>query len=153
MVFTGFAQNPEGPIMAGLDALALQDGRQVDYASEITADADHMIDPITTLGHHGPRDHKSMGYDATLSINTFLLLGENVNGALFLPGWQADGSYNLNTAGSFDFTITNVYTGVVLKTALKCKLATESLAVPNRGLLTNATTWKSARILPGIQTS
>ena len=153
MTFTGVAQNPEGPVLAGLDVVILQDGRQVNFANEVSADVDHMMEPINVLGVHAPLDHKSTGYGANITTNTFLLLGEDVGGAISVPGFGPGGSTNVNTAGSFDLTLADVYSGIVLRTALKCKINTESLNAPNRGLLTNGLQWVCARIIPGVQTS
>jgi len=153
MVFTGVAQNPEGPVMAGLDVVVLQDGRQVNFANEVSLDVDHMQEPINVLGVHAPLDHKSLGYGANITTNTFLLLGENVDGAIFFPGFQPDGSNNINIAGSFDLTLADVYSGTVLRSALKAKINTEALSAPNRGLLTSNLSWVCARVIPGVQTS
>lgn len=69
-----------------------------------------------------------------MTIETYVLREANVPGALATPGWQADGKFNANTAGEFDFVIADVNSLTVLFTMLKCKLSTESVQFPARGL-------------------
>lgn len=153
MAFQGLAANSEGPVGAGLDSIIIQDGRIVSFASGLNCDQDHELEGIRTLGFHGDRFFKSMGYTANAQIETYLLRRKNEPGALATAGWQADGTYNLNTAGAFDFVICDLNSLDVLLTLLACKMGTESNAFPARGLNTKTTNWKVSRILPGLETS
>lgn len=153
MAFIGQAANPEGAIGAGLDSILIQDGKIVAFASGVNFDADHEIEGVRTLGFHGDRFFKSMGYTASITIDTYVIRRANEPGALATPGWQSDGSYNMNTAGEFDFVIADVHSLAVLFTALRCKLSTESAQFPARGLNTRSTSWRSSRIIPGVETS
>ena len=108
MPFTGVATNSEGPVGAGLDSILIQDGVVVTFASGLNFDQDYELEGIRTLGFHGDRFFKSMGYTCSVTVETHVLRGANVQGALATPGWQADGSFNLNTAGEFDFVIADV---------------------------------------------
>lgn len=153
MPFTGAATNTEGPVGAGLDSILIQDGSVVSFASGLNFDQDYEIEGIRTLGFHGDRFFKSMGYTASCTVETYVIRESNVDGALKTPGWQADGTFNLNTAGSFDFVIADVTSLNVLFTLLGVKLSTEAVQFPARGLNTKTTTWRSSRILPGLETS
>lgn len=152
-MFTGQAQNAEGPVGAGLDAILTQDGKVIQFASGVNFDTDWEIEGIRTLGFHGDRFFKSMGYTANATIETYALRGKNVQGALGTPGWQTDGTNNINTAGEFDFVIADVNTLEVLFTMLSSKLGSESVQFPARGLNTKTTNWRISRIVPGIESS
>jgi hypothetical protein len=150
MPFTGTAVNTEGPVGAGLDAILTQDSRVVHFASGVNFDQDYEIEGIRTLGFHGDRFFKSMGYTASATVETYVLRGQDVEGALATPGWQSDGTFNLNTAGEFDFVISDVNTLDALFTLRGTKLSNESVAFPARGLNTKTTNWRISRIIPGI---
>ena len=153
MPMTGFAANTEGPVGAGLDSILIQDGRVVTYAAEANIDEDFELEGIRTLGYHGDRFFKSMGYTASIRIGTYLLRGANNPGALLTPGWQANGTFNLNNAGEFDFVLADVDTLVVLVSCIGVKLSTQGTQFPARGLNTKDTNWKISRVLPGLETS
>lgn len=153
MPFTGIASNPEGVVGAGLDSIIVQDGKIVSYASNVSFDEDWELEGIRTLGYFGDRYFKSMGYTARVNVDTYVLRGANIPGAVATPGWQADGTNNINTAGLFDFVILDLHSLEVLFTLLGVKLATTNVQFPARGLNTKATTWRAMRILPGLKTS
>lgn len=153
MPFIGQASNPEGVVGAGLDSIIVQDGKIVSYASNVSFDEDWELEGIRTLGFYGDRYFKSMGYTARANIDTYVLRGANVPGAVMTPGWQSDGTNNINTAGLFDFVIMDLHSLEVLFTLLGVKLATTNVQFPARGLNTKATTWRVMRILPGLKTS
>jgi len=153
MPFTGLAGNSEGPVGAGLDSLITQDGRIVAFASNVNFDEDFELEGIRTLSFYGDRFFKSLGYTANATIETYVLRGSDVPGALYTTGWQADGSYNLNTAGSFDFVMADLSTLDVLFTLLACKNASQSVQFPARGLNTKSVQWRVSRIIPGLETS
>ena len=88
-----------------------------------------------------------------MTIETYVLRRGNEPGALKTPGWQADATFNGNTAGEFDFVIADVNDLTVLFTMLGCKLSTESVQFPTRGLNTKSTSWRCSRCLPGIESS
>lgn len=153
MVFTGLAGQSEGPVGAGLDSIITQDGRVVGYASECNVQEDYELEGIRTIGFYGDRFFKSMGYTANMTIGTYLLRRRDEPGALFTTGWQADGSFNLNTAGAFDFAFADLGSLDILLTAIACKNNTVDTAFPSRGLNTKQVTWKVSRVLPGLETS
>jgi hypothetical protein len=94
-----------------------------------------------------------MGYTASLTIETYVIRRGNEPGALATTGWTPDGQFNMNTAGEFDFVIADVNDLTILFTALGCKTSTESAQFPSRGLNTKSLTFRSSRILPGLETS
>ncbi|HNR90666.1 MAG TPA: hypothetical protein PKM65_20185 [Spirochaetota bacterium] len=153
MPFAGLAANPEGPVGAGLDSILVQDGTVIAYASGVTFDEDWELEGIRTLGFYGDRYFKSMGYTARANIETYVLRGADIPGALKAPGWQPDGSCTINTAGLFDFALLDLHTLEVLFTLIACKIGTTNVQFPARGLNTKATTWRVMRALPGLQTS
>jgi hypothetical protein len=153
MPFEGQAINPEGPVGAGLDSILIQDGAVVSFGSGCNFDQDYEIEGIRTLGFHGDRFFKSMGYTASVTIETYVLREKNVSGALKTPGWQSTGEFTMNTAGEFDFVIADVTSLNILFTLLGVKLSTEAVQFPARGLNTKTTTWRCSRILPGLETS
>lgn len=153
MPFTGTAVNSEGPVGAGLDSLLLQDGRIITFASGVNFDEDFELEGIRTLGWHGDRFFKSLGYTANVTIETYVIREPDNPGALATAGWQADGTFNLNNAGEFDFVIADVDTLIILFTMLGVKQSTQNVQFPARGLNTKSTGWRASRILPGLQTS
>jgi hypothetical protein len=153
MAFNGIASNPEGPVGAGLDSLLIQDGKIVTFASNVTFDEDWELEGIRTLGYFGDRYFKSMGYTARVNIDTYVLRGANIPGALARPGWQPDGKTNINTAGAFDMVMLDVFSLEVLFTLIGVKLGTSNVQFPSRGLNTLASTWRASRILAGLHTS
>jgi hypothetical protein len=152
-MFKGRAINPEGPVGAGIDSIMVQDGRIVSFAASVNYNQDFELEGIRTLGFHGDRYFKSMGYTARATVETFLLRGSNIEGALATPGWQPDGSCNINSAGMFDFAMLDLHTLEVLATLLGVKLGSEDVQFPSRGLNTKSTQWRVMRVLPGLHTS
>ncbi len=152
-MYSGNAITPEGPVGAGIDSILIQDGKIVSYASGINYDQDWELEGIRTLGHHGDRYFKSLGYTGRFTIETFLLRGQDMDGSLITPGWQPDGSCNINTSGLFDFAILDLHSFEVLATMVSCKISNDSVQFPARGLNTKSTQWRTTRILPGIQSS
>lgn len=153
MPFSGNAVHPEGPVGAGIDSLVVQDGKIVTFASGLRFSEDFELQGVRTLGFYGDRFFKSMGYNANFNVDTFVLRGENIDGALQTPGWQWDGSNNINKAGYFDFVIMDLHSLEVLFTLIACKFGTQDVDFPNQGLNTKTTTWRTTRVLPGLQTS
>ena len=84
---------------------------------------------------------------------SYLIREGNIDGALELPGYKPDGTFNLNQTGTYDFVASDVVSLKVLETGIACKLASSNTDYPNNGMNTRNTTWKSRAILPGIETS
>lgn len=92
-----------------------------------------------------------MGYTASCTIETYVIRDDVDREALGTPGWQKNGKFTLNTAGEFVFTISDSLSLEILFTLIGCKLSTEAVQFPARGLNTKSTTWRVARILPGLK--
>lgn len=153
MPFNGVASNPEGAVGAGLDSILIQDGEVISFASGVNFDEDFELEGIRTLGFHGDRFFKSMGYTLSMSVETYVIRRASEPGALKTPGWQPDGTFNANTAGAFDFVIADVHSLTVLFTLLGCKLSTQGAQFASRGLNTKTTNWRATRAIPGLATS
>lgn len=69
-----------------------------------------------------------------MTIDTYVIRRGNEPGALKTTGWGSDGKFSANTAGEFDFVVADVNSLTILFTMLKCKLSTESVQFPGRGL-------------------
>ena len=80
---TGF----ETPVLAGLDAIVKYEGKTIGYATNVSFDEDFELQGIRTLGFHGDRDFKSMGYNCNVTVGTFVLQG-SVDDALPTPSRQ-----------------------------------------------------------------
>ncbi len=153
MPFIGQTGIPEGPVGAGIDVVIVQNGHVVSFATSLSANEDFQLEAIRVLGLHRPLFHKSMGYEANMEIETYVVREGEHPGALWTPGWQADGTLNINTAGLFEFSVIDVDTFQVLMTALNCKLSSQNAQYPNQGLNTRGTSWMLTHILPGLETS
>lgn len=148
------AINDEGKIAAGLDTILMQDNQIISFASGLNFDEDFEIEGIRTLGFHGDRFFKSMGYTANITIETYVIREANAEGALQTPGWQTDLSFNLNTNGEYDFTVHDITdVNQILFTMMGVKLSTQSVQFPARGLNTKSTAWRASRIVPGLTSS
>lgn len=152
-MFEAIGSNKELPVGAGIDTFLTQDGKLIDYATDVNIRQDFEVQGIRTLAFHGDRGFKSMGYSANIDIGSYVIREPNAKGALDLPAYTPDGKFQLNKAGGFDFVLSDVNELIVLETALWCKLATSDSSYPNNAMNTRKTAWKSRCILPGLQTS
>jgi len=93
------------------------------------------------------------GYTGSAQIGTYVLREREHEGALWTPGWQWDGSFSLNRSGEFDMSILDVDSLTVLFSLLGCKIGSQSVQFPARGLNAKQTNWRFSRALPGLETS
>jgi hypothetical protein len=141
-----------GPVGSGIDCMLMQDNQITAFSTELRVNEDYRIEGIQTLGFYGYRNLMSLGYNLEFDLGTFLLRGADIAGNLSLPGWQADGSININT-GHYTFTGLDVSTLTVLFTILGAMYGGGSLAVAQGELMSRATKWRGRMMLPGLQTS
>jgi hypothetical protein len=153
MPFFGTASNSEGPVGAGLNAFMMQDGRLLDWIAGLTVNQDFELEGIRTCGQYGDRFFKSLGYTASFQMETFVIRGQNVPGALYKTGFLPNGNYNANTTGEFDFTVVDTENLTVLYSMLRAKMGGSDIAFPARGLNTDSTNWRCTRVVPGLFTS
>lgn len=140
----------DGPTRAGSQLMILQQGRIINFAANARLNDDYRNERVHVIGQYMAIEIKSLTYEATLDIDTYLLSGENVNGSLALPGWQPDGTNNINSAGYYDFSIMDIEKNKVLETAHRFKLNTNNREIPNQALVTRATNWMGTVVIPGM---
>lgn len=147
------AGQPDGPIGSGIDTFIMQDNTVLAYSLDLNITEDYMLEGIQTLGYFGFRDILSLGYRCDMTMGTFLLRGENIAGSVSIPGWQSDGSQNINSAGLYTFTCLDIHTLTVLFTIMGVKYGGGSKTVAQGQLLKHNTNWQARYLLPGLQTS
>lgn len=147
------AGEPRGPVGSGIDCFIMQDNSILAYSTDLNVSEDYMLDGVQSLGYYGYRELLSLGYDCNMTMGTFLLRGADVSGAVSIPGWQPDGSNNINRAGLYTFTGLDVHTLTVLFTILGVKYGGGDTTVAQGSLMTRQTRWRSRMLLPGLQTS
>jgi hypothetical protein len=143
----------QGPVGSGIDCFVMQDNTILAYSTDLQISEDFMLDGVQSLGYYGFRDLLSMGYDCNFTMGTFLLRGADVAGNVSIPGWQPDGSININSAGLYTFTILDVHDLTVLGTIIGAKYGGGDLSVAQGQLMTRQTRWRARYMLPGLQTS
>jgi len=133
---TGF----ETPVIAGLDAIVKYEGKTIGFATNISFDEDFELQGIRTLGFHGDRDFKSMGYNCNVTVGTFVLYG-NVDDALPTPSRAT-----ILKTGLVDFEILDLNTGDTLYILQSCKCATVGASFEGTALATKNTTWRCREV-------
>lgn len=147
------AGTPQGPVGSGIDCFVMQDNTVLAYSTDLQISEDFMLDGIQTLGYYGYRDLLSLGYDANLTMGTFLLRGSNLAGSVSIPGWQADGSVNINSAGLYTFTGLSIHDLTVLFTVVGAKYGGGDTTIAQGSLMSRQTRWRARYVLPGLATS
>ena len=147
------AGEPQGPVGSGIDCFLMQDNTILAYSTSLSISEDYMLDGVQTLGYYGFRDLLSLGYDCNMTLETFLLRGADLSGSVSLPGWQADGTQNINSAGLYTFTGLDIHTLTVLFTVLGVKYGGGDTTIAQGSLMTRSTRWRGKALLPGLQTS
>lgn len=147
------AGEPRGPVGSGIDCFIMQDNSILAYSTDLNVSEDYMLDGVQSLGFFGYRELLSLGYDCNMTMGTFLLRGADVQGSVSIPGWQPDGSNNINSSGLYTFTGLDVHTLTILFTILGVKYGGGDTTVAQGSLMTRQTRWRSRMLLPGLQTS
>lgn len=133
---TGF----ETPVLAGLDVIVKHNGTTIGYATNVSADEDFELQGIRTLGFHGDRDFKSLGYNANITVGTLVLEGD-VADALPTPS-----RITILKTGLVDFEVLDLNTGKTLYIFRSCKCSTKGIAFEGTSLATKNTTWRCRQI-------
>ncbi len=133
---TGF----ETPVLAGLDAIIKYNGTEVGYATNVSVDEDFELQGIRTLGFHGDRDFKSLGYNCSVTVGTFVLQGD-VDDALPTPSRST-----ILQTGLIDFEILDLNTGLTLYVLQSCKCATKGVSFEGNSLAGKNTTWRCREV-------
>jgi hypothetical protein len=129
------------PVIAGLDAIVKYNGTTIGYATNVSVDEDFELQGIRTLGYHGDRDFKSMGYNANMSVGTFVLQGDVID-ALPTPTRKT-----IIKTGLVNFELLDLNTGETLYIVQGCKCATKGISFDGNSLATKNTTWRCKELL------
>jgi len=136
------AEDPDLPVVAGLDAIVKLDGKVIGWATNVSFDEDFELQGIRTLGFHGDRGYKSQGYNCTITVGTFVLQGD-VSDSLPVPTRRT-----ILTSGLVDFELIDLITGGTLYILRQCKCATSGVNLDSGSLSTKNTTWRCREVLP-----
>lgn len=147
------AGEPRGPVGSGIDCFIMQDNTILGYSTDLNVSEDYMLDGVQSLGYFGYRELLSLGYDCNFTMGTFLLRGADIAGSVSIPGWQPDGSNNINSSGLYTFTSLDIHTLTVLFTILGAKYGGGDLNVAVGSLMSRQTRWRARMALPGLATS
>jgi hypothetical protein len=135
------AEDPDLPVLAGLDAVVYQDGNIVGWATNISFDEDFELGGIRTLGFHGDRGYRSMGYNCSVSVGTFVLQGQ-VADSLKTPTRRT-----ILTSGQIDFYIFDLVSETPLFILRQCKCGTKGVNLDSGSLSSKNTTWRCREVL------
>ena len=144
---------PQGPVGSGIDCFVMQDNTILGYSTEMNINEDYMLDGVQSLGYYGYRDLLSLGYNCDFDLGTFLLRGADIAGSVSMPGWQADGNNNINSAGLYTFTILDIHTLTILSTILGAKYGGGNLTIAVGSLMKRQTRWRARMLIPGLTVS
>lgn len=145
------AGEPEGPVGSGIDCFLMQDSTILAFSTDLALSEDFMLDGIQTLGYYGYRNLISMGYDCNFTLGTFLMRKTPEDGGeVSIPGWQNDGSNNINSAGLYTFTLLDVHTLTVLYTIIGAKYGGGDINIAQGQLMNRSTRWRARYALPGL---
>ena len=133
--------SPELPVIAGMDVLVYQNSRLVGWATDAGFDEDFHLEPINTLGRHGPRGHKSTNYSATVNIGAFVLSANEAD------NFRVPTRQTIPTEGLTNFQFIEKETGVILYEMRQCKCATHSVNI-DQSLSRRTTRWEATEIIP-----
>jgi hypothetical protein len=131
----------------------MQDNTILAYSTDLNVSEDYMLDGVQSLGYYGFRELLSLGYDCNLTMGTFLLRGANIAGSVSIPGWQPDGSNNINSSGLYTFTGLDIHTLIVLFTIMGVKYGGGDTTIAQGSLMRRQTKWRARMLLPGLATS
>ncbi len=132
---------PEMPVIAGMDVIVYQHGKLLGWATDAGFDEDFHLEPINSLGFHGPRGHKSTNYSCSVRISTFVLNNEEEDQI------QVFTRRNIQTAGLLNFQLVEKGTGLLLYELRGCKLATHSANI-DQSLSRRQTRWECVEVVP-----
>jgi hypothetical protein len=136
------AADPELPVLAGLDAIVKLEGKIVAWATNVSFDEDYELQGIRTLGKHGDRGYKSQGYNCTVTVGTFVLVG-SIADNLPVPTRRT-----ILTSGLVDFELLDLNSGKTLYVLRGCKCATHGVNLDSGSLSSKSTTWRCMEIIP-----
>jgi hypothetical protein len=132
---------PDLPVIAGMDVNIFQGYRYIGWATDAGFDEDFHLEPINTLGFHGPRGHKSTNYSASVNISAFVLSSNEID-KLSVPTRRT-----ILTSGLINFQFVEKESGKLLFELRGCKCATHSVNV-DQSLSRKTTRWEATEVIP-----
>lgn len=136
------------PVKAGLDAIFTQNSRTIGFATEVSIDEDFMLEAIVTLGYHGPRGFRSLGYDSNMTVGTMILDPLNADGSQVTDNVITATRRTINTIEDFTFELIDLITSQVFLKASQCKPSNNSWSMAAAQLSNKNTQWKVREVLP-----
>jgi hypothetical protein len=134
----------ELPVLAGLDAVVIVDGRIVGWATNFSWSEDFELQGIRTLGHHGDRGWKSMGYNCSANVGTLVLYVD----AQAEDGLPYETRRSIVKSGYFTYELYDKVTQKHLYTLRDCKCGTQDVTFDSGTLVTRNTTWRVREVIP-----
>lgn len=136
------------PVKSGIDAIVTQDGRTIGWATEVQIDEDFQIENIITLGFHGPRGFKSLGYDCSFTVGTFILNPTLPDGTPVTDNLFVATRRTINTLAPISYELIDLITNQVFLKILGCVNSNNSWTVSAGQLATKNTSWKGREVVP-----
>ena len=136
------------PVKSGIDAIVTQNGKVVGYATEVTLDEDFQLESIITLGFHGARGFKSMGYDGSITVGTFILNPELDDGTPVTDNLEVEQRRTILQNNEYTFELIDLKTQQVMLKALGCVNSNNNWSISAGALASKNTTWKCREIVP-----
>lgn len=141
MPLTEQPPTPELPVIAGMDVLVYQNSRLIGWGTDAGFDEDFHLEPVNTLGFHGPRGHKSTNYSASVRLSAFVLSAPELD-TLDIPTRRT-----ILTSGLINFQLVEKVSGDLLYEMRGCKCATNSVNI-DQSLSRKTTRWEATEIIP-----
>jgi len=138
----------ELPVIAGLDAVVVIDGKVCGWATSMNWSEDFEVQGIRTLGFHGDRGWKSMGYNCSIRVGTLVLFaGDTTQDAVPL---ETRRSILKSGLAQFEVYGPDAVTGERkhLFTLKDCKCGTQDINFDTGALAARNTTWRCREVAP-----
>ncbi len=139
----------ELPVLAGLDAVLKINGEIVAWATNVSFNEDFELQGIRTLGYHGDRGYKSQGYNASATVGTLLLLGDQAD---HVP---METRRTILRSGLVDMHILapvgpegDTSEADLLYILSQCKVGTQDVTFDSGTLVARNTTWRCREVIP-----
>jgi hypothetical protein len=137
----GFVPRPDLPVVAGMSVIMYQSGKMVGWGTDVNFDEDFHLQPVNTLGFHGPRGFVSTNYSCSLRIGGFLLDNKEDDN-LDVPTRQT-----ILTSGLIDFQLIHKVKGRLLYDIRSCKCGSNSVNI-DQALSRKNTRWECTEVIP-----
>ena len=136
----GSPPKPDLPVIAGMDVLLYQSGRLVGWGTDAGFDEDFHLEPVNTLGFHGPRGHVSTNYSCAVRVGAFVLSTPELD-RLDVPTRST-----IVNSGLIDFQMVEKNVGLLLYELRACKCASNSVNIDN-SLSRKNTRWECTEVI------